>query len=106
MRPLPGPSDGLSCTQHTGQLVGFVDAAHANDLLHCLCTTGYAFLLNFGVILYCSKTQSTTVISSTEAEFLAAVTAANHTKHICAVLLELGYPQHGPSTKTICLPSI
>ena len=65
-----------------GQLIGFVDAAHANDFCCCRSTTGYAFLLNFGVISYRSKTQSTTATSSTEAEFLAAVTAAKHTKYI------------------------
>ena len=60
-------------------------------------TTGYAFLLNFGVISYCSKTQSTTATSSIKAEFIAAVTAAKHAKYLRAVLLELGYPQDVPT---------
>ena len=34
---------------------------------------------------------------STKAEFLAAVTAAKHAKYLRAVLLELGYPQDGPT---------
>ena len=57
-----------------GQLIAFVDAAHTNNLCCCRSTTGYAFLPNFGVISYCSKIQSTTATSSTEVEFLAAVT--------------------------------
>ena len=58
--------------------------------------TGYAFLLDFGVISYRSRTQSTTATSSTEAEFIAAVIAAKHAKYLLAVLLEIGYPQDGP----------
>ena len=37
-----------------GKLLGFVDAAHANNLCCCCSMTGYAFLLIFGVISYCS----------------------------------------------------
>ena len=80
-----------------GQLIGFVNTAHANNLRHCHSTTGYAFLLNFGVISYRSKTQSNSAASSTEAEFLAAVTAAKHAKYLRAVLLELGYPRDVPT---------
>ena len=73
------------------------DAAHANNLCCCRSTTGYAFLLNYGVILYCSKILSTTATSSTKVEFLAAVTAAKHANYMPAVLLELGYLQDGPT---------
>ena len=79
------------------QLVGFVDAAHANDLRRRRSTSGYAFLLGTGVISYRSKTQPTTATSSTEAEFIAAVAAAKHAKYLRAVLLELGYAQRGPT---------
>ena len=41
--------------------------------------------------------KSKTATSSTEAEFLAAVTAAKHAKYLRAVLLEIGYPQDGPT---------
>ena len=44
-----------------------LDAAHANKLCRCCATTGYALLLNFGFISYCSKTQSIAVTSSMEA---------------------------------------
>ena len=49
------------------------------------------------VISYRSKTQPITSTSSTEAKFLAAVMAAKHAKYLRAVLLELGYPQIGPT---------
>ena len=76
---------------------GFVDAAHANDLRNRRSTTGYAFLLAGGAISYRCKTQSLTATSSTEAEFLAAVTAAKHAKYLRAILTELGFPPSGPT---------
>jgi hypothetical protein len=80
--------DRLSC---------FVDAAHANDLRSRRSTTGYAVLLCGGAVSYRTKTQSITATSSTEAEFLAAVFAAKHVKHLRAIMLELGFPQDDPT---------
>ena len=60
-------------------------------------TTGYAFVLAGGVISYRSETQPITAMSSTEAEFLAFVMAVKHAKYLRVVLLELGYPQIGPT---------
>ena len=82
----------------TGQKIGFVDAAQANDLCRWRSTTGYAFLLNFGNVSYHSKTQLATATSSIKTEFLVAVTRAKHTKCLHAVLLELGCPQQNPTT--------
>ena len=76
-----------------GQLIGLVDVAHSSDLCSCCFKTGYAFLLNFGIVSYWSKTKSAAAASSMEAEFLSAVTAAKHAKYLCAVLLQMGYPQ-------------
>ena len=36
-------------------------------------------------------------MSSTEAEFLAALTAAKHAKYLCVVLLEIGYLENHPT---------
>ena len=72
---------------------GFVDAAHGNDLRNRRSTTGYAFPLSGGAISCRCKTQSITATSSTEAEFLAAVTAAKHAKYLRAIARELGFPQ-------------
>ena len=68
-----------------------------NNLCRCCSTTGYAFLLNFSNISYCSKSQSTTATYSTQAEFLPAVTADKHTKYLRAVLLEIRYSQLHPT---------
>ena len=74
-----------------------VDAAHGNDLRNRRSTTGYAFLLAGGAISYRSKTQSITATSSTEAEFLAAVTAAKHAKYLRAIMKELGFALNEPT---------
>ena len=74
-----------------------MDAAHANDLRNRRSTTGYAFTLAGGAISYRCKTQSITATSSTEAEFLAAVTAAKQARYLRAVLFELGFGQESPT---------
>ncbi len=79
------------------RLTGYVDAAHANDLRSRRSTTGYAFMLSGGVIAYRSKTQSITATSSTEAEFIAAVSAAKVAKYLRAILRELGFSQDAPT---------
>lgn len=79
------------------QLTGYVDAAHANDLRDRRSTTGYGFTLNGGAVSYRSKTQSVTATSSTEAEFIAAVSAAKSAKYLRAILGELGFPQSFPT---------
>ncbi|KAG7369161.1 hypothetical protein IV203_031904 [Nitzschia inconspicua] len=79
------------------QLTGYVDAAHANDLCNHRSTTGYAFILNGDAIAYRSKTQTVTATSSTEAEFIAAMSAAKTAKYLCAVLHELSFPQLSPT---------
>jgi len=81
----------------TQEPVAFVDAAHANDLRNHRSTTGYAFLLCGGPISYRCKTQSITATSSTEAEFLAAVATAKHTRYMRAIMTDLGFPPKGPT---------
>jgi len=80
-----------------GKLIGFVDAAYANDLAKRRSTTGYAFTYSGGAIVYRSKTQSLTALSSTEAEFIAAVTAAKTAKYIRSILADLGFEENGPT---------
>ena len=60
-------------------------------------TTGFIFPFAGGAILYCSKTQSICAISSTEAEFIAAVDAAKNAKYLRQILFQLGYEQVGPT---------
>ena len=48
-------------------------------------------------MVYRSKTQSLTALSSTEVEFIAAVTASKTAKYIRSVLSELRFPQADPT---------
>ena len=108
------PTDSLPTSQHVplapesdllifpspstpDQLMCFVDVAHANDLCNHHSMTGYAFIMCGGTITYHTKTQSIIVTSSMEAEFLATVLAAKQAKYLCAILKELGFPQHDPT---------
>ena len=84
--------------QSSTELAGYVDAAHATDLVTRRLITGLVFMFCGGPLAYKSKIQSTVSTSSTEAEFLAAVHAAKIAKYLRSILLELGYPQIGPTT--------
>ena len=79
------------------RLICFVDAAYGNDKTKRRSTTGYAFTYSGGAIVYRSKAQSVTALSSTEAELIAAVTAAKTARFIRAVLQELGFKQDEPT---------
>ena len=79
------------------KLVGFVDAAHANDLRKRRSTTGYAFFMASGVVIYRCKTQPTTATSSTEAELIAGCSGGKVTKYLRFILQQLGFPQSSPT---------
>ena len=79
------------------KLLCFVDAAYGNNPDKRRSTTGYAFTFCGGTIVYKSKAQSITALSSTEAEFIAAVTAAKTARYIRSILADLGFPQDGPT---------
>ena len=83
--------------QSSTELAGYVDAAHATDLVTRRSITGLVFMFCGGPLAYKSKIQSTVSTSSTEAEFLAAVHAAKIAKYLRSILSELGYPQPGPT---------
>ena len=53
--------------------------------------------LNGTAITYKAKWKPTVSTSSTEAEFIAAVSAVKMDKHLHYVLEELGVSQHGPT---------
>jgi len=79
------------------ELVGYVDAAHATNLVNRKSVTGYDFCLAGGAIAFKSKLQTTVATSSTEAEFVAGVSAAKVAKYLRSVLKDLGFPQRRPS---------
>jgi hypothetical protein len=79
------------------ELVGYVDAAHATDLKTRRSVSGLVFCLAGAAVAYKSKLQATVATSSTEAEFIAAVSAAKTAKYLRSVLSDLGFPQPGPT---------
>ena len=79
------------------KLIGFVDAAHGNNLRKRRSTTGYVFTYCGGAIIYRSSTQELTTFSSTEAEFVAAVSAAKTARYIRMILEELFLPELLPT---------
>ena len=74
-----------------------VDAAYGNDLSRRKSTTGFAIMLANAAIVYKSKSQTQTALSSTEAEFYAAVSAAKIVLYLRSVLHDLGFPQKEPT---------
>ena len=84
---------GEQCNINQMKLIGFVDAAYANDHRKRRSTTGLAFTLCGGAIVYKSKTQSLTAVSSTEAEFIAAFDAGKICRYLRMILKQLGYEQ-------------
>ena len=72
-------------------LIGFVDAAHANDLHRRRSTTGLVFTFCGGAVYWRSKTQSLTAGSSTESEFFAAYEAGKVCRFLRMLMKKLGY---------------
>ena len=77
----------------TNKLVGFCDAAHANDSRNRCSTTAVVFTFMGGAIIYKSKTQSLTADSSMEAEFIAAHSTGKVAYYLQFLLKDLGYEQ-------------
>ena len=75
--------------------MAFVDAAYANNQRKRRSTTGFVFTCCGGAIVYRSKTQSVTAISSTEAEFIAAVSCVKIALYLRSILYELGFTCKG-----------
>ena len=75
----------------------FTDATFGNNLTCRRSTTGIVFTFCGGAIIYRSKTQTLTVGNSTEAEFIAAVTAAKLARYLRCILKQLGEEQTEPT---------
>ena len=80
------------------ELIGLVDATHATDLRTRRSVTGLVVLLCNTAIAWKSRLMSVVATSSTEAEFLSAVTCAKMIKYFHYILQELDLLQDGPSS--------
>ena len=74
------------------QLVGYADASYANGV-DFKSTSGYAYMLGNCLVSWYSGKQSVVAQSSAEAEYYAAVKAANEAIWFQDLLNELGFPQ-------------
>ena len=79
-------------TQHK-VMFGAVDSDYAGDTAHRRSVTGIILRIAGGTILYKTKFQDTCALSSTEAEFNAAVEAGKYILYIRSILEEIGLPQ-------------
>ena len=70
----------ISFDGHEGSVCGYVDANYASDLDERRSTTGYVFTLAGGAISWMSKLQETVALSTTEAEYIAALDACKEVK--------------------------
>ena len=82
--------DGLAFTT-------YCDASHGDCVDTGRSTGAYLTCLGGGAIGWSSKLQTVVALSSTEAEYMAAVEAGKEILWMRNILSELGYPVQGPS---------
>ncbi|KAE8715745.1 hypothetical protein F3Y22_tig00110160pilonHSYRG00324 [Hibiscus syriacus] len=80
--------------QSNGSL-GYVDSDYAGDLDNRRSMTGYIFTLGGGPICWKSTVQSVVALSTTEAEYMAAVEAVKEALWLTGLVKELGVQQGG-----------
>jgi hypothetical protein len=76
----------------------FTDADHAGNKDNSRSTGGYLVCMGNGAVSWSSKLQPIVALSTTEAEYIAAVEAGKELVWMRALLSELGYALTGPST--------
>ncbi|KAE8654354.1 Retrovirus-related Pol polyprotein from transposon TNT 1-94 [Hibiscus syriacus] len=76
-------------------VVGYVDSDYAGDLDNRRSTTGYVFTLGGGPICWKSTVQYVVALSTTEAEYMAAIEAAKEALWLTGLVKELGVQQGG-----------
>ena len=102
MRYLQGTQDlclslGSDDTQ-SRQLKGYSDADYAGDVDKRRSTSGYAFFIGDSLVSWRSKRQSVVALSTTEAEYIAAVSAGQEAMSLRNLIAELGYLQKSGTT--------
>ena len=57
------------------RFTGYVDADFAGDAMQCRSTTGFMFKIGVGAVVWHSRKQSITAVSTADAEYIASATA-------------------------------
>lgn len=86
---------------HGSQLIGYSDSDYAGSIDDRKSTTGYAFHIGTELISWRSRKQSIISLSSAEAEYVAATSAACHAIWLRRLLADLGHKEEGP-TPILC----
>ena len=73
----------------TMELLGYTDSDYARDTDDRKSTSGYVFMVNGAAICWSSRKQDIVTLSSTEAEYVAATSAACHCVWLRGMLQEL-----------------
>lgn len=76
----------------------FTDADHGGNPDNGRSTSGYVIKMGTGAVSWSSRLQSIVTLSTTEAEYVAAVSAAQEILWLRNFLTELGYSFSSPST--------
>lgn len=76
----------------------YTDASYADDEDERKSTSGMVIKIGTGAVSWSSRLQTINVISTTEAEYVAAVSAGQEMIWIRHLLSELGFKVEGPST--------
>jgi hypothetical protein len=86
-------TQGFGCTYREGSknaaLTGFSDSDHAGDLDDRKSTTGLVFFFGSSVVTWASQKQRIVAMSSCEAEYIAAATAASQAVWLSRLLSEM-----------------
>jgi hypothetical protein len=91
MKLVYGPDDSSE------MFTSYSDADHGGNPDNGRSTGGYILKIGSGAVSWSSKLQSLVALSTTEAEYIAAVDAGKEIVWMRQFLGELGYPQHGAS---------
>lgn len=99
-RYLKGTSDFLILYKRkaVGNLLGYTESDYAGDPDDRKSTSGYVFMLGFGVISWSLKKQPIVILSTIEAEYVAATSCACQAIWFRNILEELQFKQEGPTT--------